>query len=125
MTVPGGDRTGPWNHGPRTGRAMGFCSGFSRPGYANPGGFGGGRFFGRGFGRGRGRGLGRGYGRGFRAAYWPPYEDEPIAHMEPPVWSSPSPSDEKSYLEDVRKSLEQEMEAIKKRLEELSGKTEE
>ena len=47
--------------GPMTGRAAGYCAGYSVPGYVNPvsgrGGFG--------YGRGGGRGLGRGRGRGF------------------------------------------------------------
>ncbi|MFW6062432.1 MAG: DUF5320 domain-containing protein, partial [Planctomycetota bacterium] len=33
--MPAGDGTGPRGQGPRTGRAAGFCSGFSTPGYAN------------------------------------------------------------------------------------------
>jgi hypothetical protein len=56
--MPGGDRTGPAGLGPMTGRAAGYCAGYSVPGYMNPiqgrGGFGGG------FGR----------GRGFRHMYW-------------------------------------------------------
>ncbi len=72
--MPGGDRTGPWGMGPRTGRRAGFCSGYGMPGFMNrsvypP--FGGrwlgwfGRFGWFGFGRfwraGRGRGRGRGW----------------------------------------------------------------
>lgn len=34
--MPGGDGTGPMGWGPRSGRAAGYCSGYSRPGYANP-----------------------------------------------------------------------------------------
>ncbi len=55
--MPRGDRTGPGGMGPMTGRAAGFCAGFSVPGFANSasgyGGFGLGRGFGRGLGRGR------------------------------------------------------------------------
>ncbi|KPL06443.1 hypothetical protein AMJ86_08525 [bacterium SM23_57] len=75
--MPGGDRTGPWGQGPRTGRALGFCAGYDRPGYMSPGwgrGFGGGRGWGRGFGAGRGgRPWGGGRGRvwgGGRAEYF-------------------------------------------------------
>lgn len=89
--MPRGDRTGPAGMGPRTGRAAGYCAGYSTPGYtramgrmpagapfwsdgnwgASPtygpfrtrlSGFGRNRFFGYGFGRGRG-GSGRGRGR--------------------------------------------------------------
>ena len=48
--MPGGDGTGPMGYGPMTGRGMGYCAGFDRPGFASPG-------FGR--GRGMGRGLRR------------------------------------------------------------------
>lgn len=34
--MPGGDGTGPMGWGPRSGRAAGYCSGYGRPGYANP-----------------------------------------------------------------------------------------
>ena len=34
--MPRGDRTGPAGLGPRTGRAAGYCEGFSVPGYMNP-----------------------------------------------------------------------------------------
>jgi len=33
--MPGGDRTGPWGEGPRTGRRAGFCSGYGMPGFMN------------------------------------------------------------------------------------------
>lgn len=33
--MPGGDGTGPLGWGPRSGRAVGYCSGYGRPGYAN------------------------------------------------------------------------------------------
>ncbi|MCL7454966.1 MAG: DUF5320 domain-containing protein, partial [Anaerolineae bacterium] len=35
--MPAGDRTGPRGMGPRTGRAAGYCAGYSAPGWANPG----------------------------------------------------------------------------------------
>jgi len=61
--MPGGDRTGPMGFGPMTGRAAGFCAGYSEPGYMNP-------VAGRGYG-GRGRGFcGRGSGRGWRNWYY-------------------------------------------------------
>lgn len=33
--MPGGDGTGPWGIGPRTGRGAGFCSGYRIPGFMN------------------------------------------------------------------------------------------
>jgi len=58
--MPGGDRTGPMGAGPKTGRSMGVCAGFSNPGDTSPY-QGGGRIMrgGRGMRRGFGRGLGR------------------------------------------------------------------
>jgi hypothetical protein len=112
--MPGGDRTGPLGLGPRTGRALGYCAGSDVPGYAHPG-------FGRGFGfgRGRGRGYGRGFwgrGRGFwgrgRYPYPAPYYPEP--------YIEPSREEEKAYLEDMIKGLEEEMKLIRERLQELS-----
>jgi hypothetical protein len=62
--MPAGDRTGPWGLGPRTGRGLGYCSGYQAPGFMFPG---PGLGFGRGFGfrGGFGRGMGLGRGRGF------------------------------------------------------------
>ncbi|MBN1861230.1 MAG: DUF5320 domain-containing protein [Candidatus Thermoplasmatota archaeon] len=112
--MPGGDRTGPWELGPRTGRAAGYCAGYNVPGYANPG---SGRGFG--FGGGRGRGFGRGYwrrGRGFwgpaRYPYPEPYYPEP--------YLEPSRDEEKTYLENMMKGLEEEIKQIRERLQELS-----
>lgn len=100
--MPGGDRTGPWGYGPRTGRAMGYCSRRGVPGFVSSGGFGGR------FGRGFGRGLGLGRGRSPRAAYAPP-DDVPL-----------SVADEVAYLQDVQMSLERDLEGVRKRLEELA-----
>jgi len=55
--MPRGDGTGPMGLGPMTGRAAGYCAGYSVPGYMNP-------IPGRGYwGQARG-GFGRGGGRG-------------------------------------------------------------
>ena len=65
--MPRGDGTGPAGMAPMTGRAAGFCDGYSVPGYMNSTGRGLGGGFGRGGGRGFGRGMamGRGIGRNF------------------------------------------------------------
>jgi len=34
--MPGGDRTGPQGAGPRTGRGMGYCGGYNQPSFASP-----------------------------------------------------------------------------------------
>ncbi|MFW9989847.1 MAG: DUF5320 domain-containing protein, partial [Candidatus Odinarchaeota archaeon] len=41
--MPFGNGTGPRGQGPRTGRGLGYCSGYSYPGYMSPFGFGQGR----------------------------------------------------------------------------------
>ena len=56
--MPRGDRTGPGGFGPMTGRGMGVCAGYDRPGFANAR---------------PGYGLGMGYrggGRGWRNMYY-------------------------------------------------------
>jgi hypothetical protein len=121
--LPGGDRTGPSGFGPRTGRAAGYCAGYPSPGYMNayP-------RFGRGvgFGRGRGRGFGRGFwgqGQGFwRRGYYPEPYYESDQHF--PQYQQPSPAEktkqEKDYLENLIKDLEEELKAIKERLIEIT-----
>jgi hypothetical protein len=53
--MPGGDGTGPFGAGPKTGRAMGFCAGYNNAGFA--------------YGRGRRFSIGRGFG-GRSFAFW-------------------------------------------------------
>lgn len=107
--MPRGDRTGPEGYGPRTGRALGYCSGYDSPGYTKgiPRG-------GRGYGRGFGRGLGwrRGWGRGYYPARDPAYPAEPYQPI--------SKDEEKQYLKDTITTLENELNSVKKRLQELS-----
>lgn len=103
--MPGGDGTGPIGQGPMTGRALGLCAGNPTPGYANPG-------FGQGYGRGRGRNNTRGFwGRGRRFWYRENY-NIPI--------NQPSSEEQKVYLESLIKNLEDELKAIKERLQDLS-----
>jgi hypothetical protein len=110
--MPGGDRTGPIGRGPMTGRAAGFCSGYSVPGYANPS-------YGRGLERGWNRGFGRGYwGRG-RGFWWRNYYPEPYYPSAQYAYQ-PSKEEEKAYLEEMVKGLELEIKDIKNRIQELS-----
>ncbi|MBD3414104.1 MAG: hypothetical protein GF421_06720 [Candidatus Aminicenantes bacterium] len=118
--MPAGNRTGPLGQGPRTGRSLGFCSGYDTPGYMKPGpGMGLGRGFRRrgGFSRGMGRGFGRGYGRGWgyypAPAYEPPY---------PPQAANVSPEDELKMLKDQSEYLKNELQDISKRMEEIKKK---
>jgi len=129
--MPGGDRTGPWGEGPRTGRAAGFCTGYDAPGYVNAsrGGRGGwGQGWGQGWGRGygHGRGGGRGWGRGMAWRHgWGGYPG-PYAYAPQPAWGVPAPSreDELRMLQDQAAQMEATLEDIRKRMTELeqSGK---
>jgi hypothetical protein len=126
--MPRGDRTGPWGAGPMTGRAAGYCAGYSVPGFMNP--IGG---YGRGWGRGHGRGFGRGWGRGFGRGWYtyPPSVVGQPAYPQayPPVAQPQSPEQEVAALENYQKQLEaekadleEEMGGVKARIEELKAK---
>ena len=128
--MPFGDGTGPMGYGPMSGRGVGYCAGFNMPGFANP-------MPGRGFGRGRGFGWRRGFrggfgfGRGFGWGFVPvdPYEaypyrepvyPQPVAPQTPygePV--SLSKEEQRKILEDEIVALEEELKAIKRKLNEL------
>lgn len=118
--MPRGDRTGPQGMGPRTGRGMGYCSGFDTPGYMNPGP----GNVGLGLARGRGRAMpgygmgmawGRGGGRGMGYRAFPYY---PEAFAPAPM----GPGDERSALEGTIKAMKSQIEAMEKRLSELPEK---
>jgi len=120
--MPAGDRTGPWRLGPRTGRGLGYCSGFRAPGFMFPGPRVG---FGRGFGFGRGLGRGMGFGRGregwFAWPYWA-YEAGWHPRFNPPQglpFYPPSQEEEKAMLEEQATFLEEQLEQIRARLKKL------
>ena len=129
--MPLGDRTGPTGLGPMTGRAAGYCAGYSVPGYMNPY---GGRGLGlaRGFRGGGGRGFGRGYGRGFgypiSAA---PYEQPAYTGYVPgavPQYTAPgapvySGDQELEMMKNQADYLASTLEGIKQRIDELESKT--
>ncbi|MBU0477060.1 DUF5320 domain-containing protein [bacterium] len=125
--MPGGDGTGPGGMGPMTGRAAGYCAGYSVPGYMNPiagrGRFGYGLGLGGGRGFGRGRGLGRGFGwRG--AAYGAPYvaPNYPAAYGGGyPYAQEITPQQETDMLKEQSKAIGEELEAINKRISELES----
>ena len=118
--MPRGDGTGPNGLGPMTGRAAGYCAGYSVPGYANPisgrgRGFGFGRGLGR--GRGRGRGFGSGFGRqgaGYPYAYGNPYNAVPYA-------PEMTPQQETDMLKGQAKAMQDEITAINERIKELES----
>ncbi len=100
--MPGGDRTGPMGGGPRTGRGLGFCSGYQQPGFT----YQAGGFQGRlGFGRG-------GAGRGWRHRFFA---------TGIPGWVPPTQEQETADLNAQADFLKSQLDAIQKRLEELKG----
>lgn len=126
--MPRGDRTGPQGMGSMTGRGMGLCAGYDTPGYLNAGpgfmGMGRGMGFARGFGRGGGRGMawGRGGGArwyappvyGYSTGYGPGY-----SQGYSPLYQQ-NPEQERAFIEDQLKGIKIEMEAMEKRLSEIS-----
>ncbi len=114
--MPGGDRTGPRGWGAMTGRAAGFCAGNEAPGYSKQG-PGRGLRMGRCF-RGGNRGLlargstavSRGGRRGGGGVE--PYSGRTYT-------LEPEPTIERRALRQQAKALQAELDAVKKRLEEL------
>ncbi len=119
--MPRGDGSGPMGTGSMTGRAAGYCAGYPVPGFMNPTNPTGGRGsirggFGCGFGRGF-RGGGRGWGQGFNygAAGTPGTPAPPLAPQ------ASAPEQEIAALRDQASYIEQTLEHINKRLQELEG----
>lgn len=124
--MPRGDGTGPVGFGPMTGRAAGYCAGYSVPGYLNP-------VPGRGLGFGRGRGFGRGLGLGFRGGRgWGGYWGDPYtvpAYPRPaavppygaPYGAGPDPEQETEMLKGQVEYLEKALEGVRKRMAELEA----
>ena len=123
--MPRGDGTGPAGMGPMTGRAAGFCAGYSVPGYANPV---GGRGYG-GWGRGGGFGRGRGFGRGFgwaRAGYgYPAWGGavNPYAPYPAPAAPTVNPEQELAGLKQQADYFEDALGDVKKRMEQLEAES--
>lgn len=101
--MPRGDRTGPMNMGPRTGRGMGFCAGYDRPGYANPG-----------FGFGRGRGWRhRAYATGMPG--WERFDDVPGWEWD----VAPNREEERAFLKAQAEQLQVQLDALNRRIADL------
>jgi len=129
--MPGGDRTGPWGLGPRTGRGLGFCSGYGAPGYLYPGpGMGFGRGFGRGFGLGRGFGRGMGFsrGRGFWRRGFGGLAGFPMPAFAGPYVAPGAaeaiPEKELDFLKSEAQYIRDELAAIEARMQELQKEAE-
>ncbi len=130
--MPRGDRTGPSGYGAMTGRAAGFCAGYSTPGYAN---FGAGRgvpgpgqaatFSALGGDYGGGRGGGRGYRNRCYATGLYGWQRE-MAFQAPPPYAPPpyaapqiSPQGEAQALREQLKYMEDSIKATQQRISEI------
>ncbi len=127
--MPRGDGTGPAGMGPMTGKAAGYCAGYSVPGFANPafgrGAFRGPGFFGGGFGRGRGyRNMyyATGLPGWYRANAGMPARGS-YRGTEPYPFQGASrfgaAEDEKAFLKDQAEFLKSQVSDIESRLAEL------
>ena len=125
--MPAGDRTGPLGMGPRTGRGAGYCGGYDAPGWVNPA-----------PGAMRGYGYGRGWrahrtGRGWRhrnwyhatgVPGWARFGDGPAwgptSAWEAGPYAGPAPEQEVEFLRRQAEMLQHELDAIARRVEELT-----
>lgn len=107
--MPRGDRTGPQGMGSMTGRGLGFCAGYTTPGFANPQGIGRGMAYGRGDEIGRGLGLRRGRCGGFN----------PTARFV--STSVDAPVDEEVMLNAKAAALEDQLANVRKRISQISA----
>jgi len=106
--------------GPMTGRGAGYCAGYDVPGYMNaaPG---------RGPGYGRGVGYGRGgwgHGHGYRHWYhatglpaWARFPASPWGAA--PEWGAPTKEQEAEGLKAQAEWLQEQLNAIQQRIDEL------
>lgn len=107
--MPGGNGTGPTGMGPMTGRGAGFCAGYVVPGYANPVGD-------------RGMGMGRGGGRGWRHRFYAtgiPGWARAGYGVSGPAVPAPTAEQELDGLKQQAEFLQNSLEEINKRIEEL------
>lgn len=107
--MPRGDRTGPWGMGPMTGRGAGYCAGYAVPGYMNAG---------------PGPGFGLGWGGGWRHRFyatglpgWARFGCAPAWGYGPPA--PPTPEQEADELKAQAEWLQEQLDAIHRRIEEI------
>ncbi|MBN2073852.1 MAG: DUF5320 domain-containing protein [Actinobacteria bacterium] len=125
--MPRGDGTGPAGMGPMTGRAAGYCAGYSVPGFANPY---GGRYFGAGMGAFGGRG--RGYRNWYYATGVPGWQRfgagfpawGGMAGYGNPYMQGFSPDQEVKILKDQADILKKQLDDIQARIEEVQQEAE-
>ena len=112
--MPYGNGMGPDGMGPGTGRKMGYCAGYDRPGCYNKGFSGRGRVSGRGMGFG-GRGFGRGPGRAAGGRFFGFGANRPGFDAENSI-------SEIDFLKGQQEDLELELAAVKERIKAVDEK---
>jgi hypothetical protein len=117
--MPGMDGTGPLGMGPQTGWGRGPCA----VGYGERPAAYGGWTAARGPGFGRGRGWGRGLGRKFRWGFPTPGQSGGAGIRGTP-WGSGAGGDEAAWLTRRSDALKAELDAVKRRLDELATEAE-
>ena len=121
--MPRGNGTGPAGMGSMTGRAAGYCAGYSVPGYMNPT-MGRGMGFGRGRGFGRGMGFGQGAGRGRWAT--PYYGEMPNSFQGgAPYGVAPTKTQELEMLKSQAEGFQSAMQDVQLRISELEAEAKE
>lgn len=101
--MPGGDGIGPTGYGPRTGRGLGYCTGYDSPGFTKPG-----PGMGRGFARGFGRGMRKRLNRRPMRSYTSGYQREVEYNKQDELGNL------KSYAAEMKKELDVVMDRIDK-----------
>jgi len=109
--MPFGDGTGPLGMGPMTGRAAGYCAGYSVPGYMNP----------TVFGRGRGFwGRGRGWRHWYYATGLPFWARSPYSGYATPYYQGMTYPPVSMSKEDRLNALRDQAEMLQKNLEDIN-----
>jgi hypothetical protein len=98
--------------GPMTGKAAGYCAGYTAPGYVNP-------VAGAGYGFGFGRGMGLGFWRGRWCVPNTGYSFGYAAPVASPYAARPAREQEVDALQEQAKYFEDALANINKRLGEL------
>ena len=110
--MPSGDGTGPDGIGPMTGRGLGYCTGYSTPGFMTAG---------VGIGMARRRGFGRGLR--WRVRMIPVQQLPTQQPQQIPVQQLQLTSiQERLLLEQERKNIEQEIDVLKSELKKIQEK---
>ena len=122
--MPGGDRNGPFGAGPMTGRAAGYCAGYSVPGYMTPG-----RGYGLGMGWGRGRGRRNWYYAtglpGWAGTGWAgPWGAAPSPYASAPFNPNVTPQDELEALKAQAEQFQTVLKNLNERIAEITSEAE-